>query len=199
MQGGSIKIPPAVAAGRSLGYTCYHHNNNTSPKGGQTRTTKNNEGRSIYLNDTLLEVIDNQKRLGKEALHLCPHVFPNAKGSGKIKDWRKSWNAACRKAKLGYGFKKDRKYVARWQDKFPAGPTMHDFRRTSVRNNVRTGVPEAAAMNISGHKSRSVFDRYNIVNEADIKDGMCKAERYIQAQHGHNLGTIEDLATKKRS
>ena len=141
--------------------------------------------------------MQNQKRLSKRSLRLCPYVFPNGKGDGRIRDWRKNWNAACRKAKLGYGYKKNKYYVAQCQEKFPAGPTMHDFRRTSVRNNVRAGVPEAVAMKISGHKTRSVFDRYNIVNEADIKDGMRKAERYIRAQRGHNLGTIDDLSTKK--
>jgi len=54
---------------------------------------------------------------------------------------------------------------------------------------VRAGVPERIAMSISGHKTREIFDRYNIVSEQDVAEALLKTQRH-RAEVGHNLGTF---------
>jgi integrase len=84
----------------------------------------------------------------------------------------KEWQAACKRAATeGEGALK---VVVRPQ---LLGRVVHDFRRTAVRNLVRAGVPERVAMALTGHKTREVFDRYNIVNEADLTSGCGEARR----------------------
>jgi integrase len=80
-----------------------------------------------------------------------------ARGSEPIKDFRRSWKNACKAAGV-------------------PNLLFHDLRRTAARNLRRAGIPESVAMKITGHKTRTMFERYNIVDEEDIRDVGRKVE-----------------------
>jgi integrase len=116
-------------------------------------STKNGEGRVAYLSRELLTVLQAQhaasRKLEREHGIVIPWVF-HRKGR-RILRFLASWQTACRLVGL-------------------PGMLFHDLRRTAVRNMVRAGIPERVAMQISGHRTRSVFERYNITSDADLRE-----------------------------
>jgi integrase len=117
-------------------------------------TTKNDEGRLFPYgrHPVLLALVHDQvgarDRLRATGV-ICPYVFPRDGEPIGAFDIYRDWRLACQAAGI-------------------AGRIPHDFRRTAVRNLVRAGVPEKTAMQLTGHKTRAVFDRYDIVTEDDL-------------------------------
>lgn len=114
--------------------------------------TKTAEARTVPLTSELLMLLKDAKPKSLEG-----PVFDAT-------NLRKEWMTACAASGLGRKIEIDSKpYDPRYE-----GLTLHDLRRSAVRNLVTLAkVPERVAMSISGHKTRAVFDRYHIVNEAD--------------------------------
>ena len=141
-------------------------------------TTKNSKGRTVYLDEELKEVFQRQWDLRKEKGILTHFVFTNETGTNKIKEFRKSWKTALLKASVG-------------------NKLFHDLRRTAIRNLVRSGVPERVAMLVSGHRTRSIFDRYDIVSDTDLKLAAQRQEIYLNSQTIAKTITIADFPKKE--
>lgn len=152
--------------------------------------TKTKKGREAHLTPELRRLLSEQiaqvEVLQRKLGRIVPWLFPNLRGSRvvvpgvrrtvlgeRIRSFRRAWTTACRKAGR-------------------PGLLIHDLRRRGVRNMVRAGIPERVAMSISGHKTRSVFDRYNIVSETDLREAARRLD-------GHNSGTIGTLAVESPS
>jgi integrase len=111
---------------------------------------------------------DSQER---RALPASRHVFGQPLGQ-----FRKSWRNACVGAELGKFEKLENAAVVY------NGLTFHDLRRSGVRNLIRAGVSEQVAMKISGHKTTSIFRRYNIISGADLRDAAKKLDSYVKRE-----------------
>ncbi len=125
----------------------------------EPHTTKNGKGRTFPF-DVLPElraVIEAQRAytdtVQRRTGAIIAHVFH--RNGKRIRDCYAAWRSACREAGL-------------------EGKLMHDFRRTAVRNLERAGVSRSVAMKLTGHLTESVFQRYAIVSEADLREGVAK-------------------------
>jgi len=134
--------------------------------------TKNGEGRTFPMTRDLRELLDHQRaiteNLQRRKKVVCRSVFHRA--GQPIKSFRVAFRSACTEAGC-------------------PGRVLHDFRRTAVRNFVRAGIPERVAMQMTGHKTRSVFERYNIVSAGDLRE----AAKRLDAATGTISGTIEQI------
>ena len=125
----------------------------------------------------------------KKAGQIEPWVFfrlvAETRGGQKqpkpIRAFNKAWTAAC----LAAGC---------------PGRIPHDLRRTAVRNMVRRGVPERVAMKLTGHKTRSVFERYNIVSDGDLRTAAEQIRGLTGTIQGHSRhaekANIHELLSK---
>ncbi len=121
--------------------------------------SKNKQPRVLPVSDELLKIVQDRwtvRRLD------CPYIFHRA--GRPIRDFRTSWQRACKAAGVAAG---------------RAGLVFHDLRRSGVRNMRRAGIPEGVAMKISGHRTRAVFDRYNIVSEEDIAEAVERVSAHV--------------------
>jgi integrase len=164
-------------------------------------TTKNDEARSVPMGSELLEMlkIERAKNPSGEFVFIL-------KGK-RIKSFPKTWGTACVSVGLGkfiYQCKTCKAEALMSDGKVPKicascegkvrrlyrGLIFHDLRRTGVRNLIRAGVPEKVAMAISGHKTRAVFDRYNIVSDRDLRLATAKLEQYLKNENGAKSGQV---------
>lgn len=152
---------------------------------------KNDEGRSVVLTGDLAKLIGRRKSVRQveteSGVMLAEYVFHNDDGSA-IKSIRKSWWSACCGAGVGrFTCPKCNQSGAAHRcpqcevDTSYSGKLFHDLRRTGVRNMVRAGVNQHTAMAISGHKTPSMFKRYNIQSEDDLRNAMKLTQAYLKA------------------
>jgi integrase len=166
--------------------------------------SKNGEGRVIVLEGGLAELIERRQaaRAVKtdKGTVFSALIFHNE--GQPIVDTRKSWARACCMAGVGkmtcpacndvvIEESTSAKRIKTWkcascsktwkyEELKYTGRIFHDLRRSSVRNMIRAGVPEKVAMTVSGHKTRNVFDRYNIVSESDLRAATRRTQDYLK-------------------
>ncbi len=139
--------------------------------------TKNREPRTIVMGGDLYEVLSAHETSTQRDFPTCPWVCHHH--GRPIRSFRTAWNTACVRLGLASGtWMKGKGYWKEYN-----GLLVHDLRRTGVRNLDRAGVGRDTARRITGHKTDSVFSRYNIVSEEDLAQAGQKVVAYLDQQH----------------
>jgi integrase len=137
------------------------------------RRSKTKTGRVLPISPPLHVVLMRRARHGQSE-----HARVFHREDVPVRTWRTALRDACRRAEVPHR-------------------VLHDCRRTAARNLIRAGVPERVAMLLTGHKTRAVFDRYNIVNEQELLTAGHRLATYLG---GDSLsgGSAPALASRRR-
>jgi integrase len=119
---------------------------------------KNRESRILPLIGSLAQIVERRKKARLVNGTLVRWLFHRGDGR-QILEFRKSWKTACKKAGCG-------------------NMLCHDMRRSAARDMIRGGVLESVAMQITGHKTRAMFERYNIATTEDVRAALEKTAVY---------------------
>lgn len=127
----------------------------------RAENAKNGKSRALPLEGELAELIA-RRRVARQfkmngTVTLSALIF-HRKGE-PIREFRKAWATACKKAGVCRLF--------------------HDLRRSAVRNMISAGVPQTIAMKISGHETPSMFQRYAIASETDLRTALRSTQQYL--------------------
>ncbi len=161
--------------------------------------TKNGDQRMIHMTEHVFQCLVRCVA-GKKP---DDFVFTRDDGS-RVKDFRQAWWNACIRAGLGRFECRDcdsnvseGRRCSTCQSKKKAkyiGLKFHDLRRTGIRNMSRKGIPEKVGMLISGHRTDSVYRRYNIVDMEVLKTATAKIEEHqreiVQAENNHRTAIV---------
>ena len=129
------------------------------------KTTKNKAPRYLPIYGDMKAEISMAISLANPQ---CPFLIQ--RDGCAVHDWEKSWKTACELAGMDNAL-------------------FHDLRRTALTNMIEAGFSEKEAMEISGHKTRHVFDRYHIVSARRLKYLAGRLESHLQSKEQEILGT----------
>jgi integrase len=163
----------------------------------RAENAKTGEGRSIPFEGELAELIERRKKVRKFKIKdvetSSPLIF-HRKGD-PVCEFRKSWRTACLLAGVGRlhcpkcnepvdAKRKCAKCATEWktEDLVYIGRIFHDLRRSAARNMLNAGVPQAIAMQITGHKTDSMFRRYAIVTPKDVRTALRLTQEHTAAE-----------------
>jgi len=125
------------------------------------KAAKIGKGRTIPLEGPRRQIIERRLRARRFDCSLIFHRTSKGQPGQPVKDFVRQWRAALKVAGL------------------PAGLLPYDLRRSALRNMIRGGTDFTVAMRISGHRTRSTFDRYNIVPEEDLRAAVTRTAAYV--------------------